>query len=130
VTGPVPITRRQPVIDHARIITSAMTENDLDRIVRSLAGWLGIRVYSVRNSRAGIVTSAGYPDLTLVGPGGIAFRELKSERGRPTREQLDWGQALTAAGQDFRIWRPGDLQAGTIEIELRLLSRQPPENGR
>lgn len=99
-----------------------MTERDLDRAVRQLAALLRIRVFSVRNSRAGVVTAAGYPDLTLVGAGGIAFRELKSQRGKPTPAQLAWGSAITSAGGDWKIWRPSDLTTRVVECELRLIA--------
>ena len=102
---------------------SLMTEAVLDAAVRQLAALLGVRVYSVRNSRAGVVTSRGYPDLTLVGPGGVMWRELKAERGHATREQLDWGRAITGAGGSWKVWRPGDLTARVIETEIRTIAR-------
>jgi hypothetical protein len=109
---------------------SLMTEAELDAAVRELAGLLGVRVYSVRNSRAGVVTSRGYPDLTLVGPGGIAFRELKAERKTATREQIGWGRAISDAGGDWGVWRPGDLTGRVIETELRQLAAAADSNGR
>ena len=101
-----------------------MSETELDAAVRQLAALLGVRCYSVRNSRAGVVTSRGYPDLTLAGPGGVAFRELKNHVGVPTPEQLEWGRVLTEAGADWKIWRPDDLQDGVIETELRQIAGQ------
>jgi hypothetical protein len=102
---------------------SLMTEAELDVAVRELAALLGVRVYSVRNSRAGIVSSRGWPDLTLVGPGGIAWRELKAERGHATREQLEWGRAIADAGGSWKIWRPQDLMDRVVERELRAIAR-------
>lgn len=99
-----------------------MTENELDCAVRQLAALLGIRCYSVRNSRAGIATSRGYPDLTLVGTGGIAFRELKTEKGELRAEQVQWAAAIAAAGSNFGIWRPSDLVSGVILAELQQLA--------
>ena len=99
-----------------------MTESELDAAVRQLAALLGVRCYSVRNSRAGVVTSRGYPDLTLAGPGGVAFRELKTRSGMPTLEQRAWGRVLREAGADWAIWRPDDLQSRVIETELRQLA--------
>jgi hypothetical protein len=40
----------------------------------------------------------------------ILFRELKTEKGRPTAEQLVWLDAITAAGGDAGIWRPSDVE--------------------
>ena len=109
---------------------TVMSEAELDAAVRELAALLGVRVYSVRNSRAGVVTSRGYPDLTLVGPGGIAFRELKAEHKTATREQLAWGRAITGAGGSWKVWRPQDLTARVIETDLRLLARGADHDNR
>jgi hypothetical protein len=103
-----------------------MSEAQLDAIVRQLAALLGVRVYSVRNSKAGVVTSRGYPDLTIVGPAGIAFRELKSSTGKLTAEQAGWGDALAAAGQDWGVWRPEHWHTRAIETELRALAKRRP----
>jgi hypothetical protein len=40
----------------------------------------------------------------------------------PTRDQLLWGEWLTEADQDWKIWRPGGLIDRTIECELRQLA--------
>jgi hypothetical protein len=61
----------------------------------------------------------GYPDLTIVGAGGILFRELKSAVGRPSPEQVVWIKRLSAAGANAGIWKPEDLHSGRIEQELR-----------
>jgi hypothetical protein len=65
----------------------------------------------------------GYPDLMIIGPGGVLFRELKTEAGmRPGAglrpDQTTWRYRLTAAGQDWAIWTPKDLATGLIESEL------------
>jgi hypothetical protein len=114
------MTARQR-IDVRQVLAARMSERELDESVRDLCKWLGVRCYSVRNSKAGIVSSKGFPDLTLVGAGGICFRELKKENGELRPEQIEWGEALTAAGQDWKTWRPSDLIARVIEAELRQL---------
>lgn len=65
----------------------------------------------------------GWPDLTIVGPGGVLFRELKAERGSPTPEQRTWLEALTAAGADAGIWKPRDLASGLIQRQLNGLRK-------
>src|SRR5260370_40341743 len=105
--------------------SSLMSEAELDAAVRELAALLGVRVYSVRNSRAGVVTSRGYPDLTLVGPGGIMWRELKRERKTATREQLAWGRAITGAGGSWKVWRPQDLPRRGIGAEVGRVAPAP-----
>lgn len=39
--------------------------------------------------------------------------ELKSERGRLTRQQAEWLNDLRNAGVEAYIWRPCDLSAAT-----------------
>jgi hypothetical protein len=66
----------------------------------------------------------GFPDLFLCGPDSVAFRELKREgplRGRLRPEQTDWKYRLRAAGQNWDIWRPSDLDSGRIDQELEAL---------
>jgi hypothetical protein len=119
---------RRPPIDYTRLTAATMTEDNLDATIRELAAWLGIRIYTVRNSKRGAVTSRGYPDLTIVGPAGIIWRELKIERGRLNREQLDWGRAISDAGGNWKVWRPSALLDKTVERELReLATPRPPE---
>lgn len=48
----------------------------------------------------------GFPDLTLARRGVVMFAELKSEVGRLSKEQKEWGEEL---GDLFHVWRPSDL---------------------
>jgi hypothetical protein len=105
-----------------------MTEDDLLRTVLDLARLLGHHVAHFRPARtdrgwrtAVQADGKGYPDLTIVGPGGVLFRELKSATGRSSREQLAWAAKLESAGADFAVWRPADLRSGRINAELRAL---------
>jgi hypothetical protein len=67
----------------------------------------------------------GFPDLLLCGPGGIAFRELKSGAygARLRSEQTAWKYRLKAARQDWALWKPADLESGRIDRELDALAR-------
>ena len=60
----------------------------------------------------------GWPDLTLIGHGRALYRELKSERGKLTPEQVAVLQLLRVNGQDAEVWRPSDLDSGRIQREL------------
>ena len=93
-----------------------MTERELLVNVRGVAALLGWRTYHTHDSRR---SEAGFPDLVLVRAGRLLFRELKTETGRPTPEQLKWGEELWAARQDFAIWRPSDWLSGAIERDLQ-----------
>jgi hypothetical protein len=109
-----------------------MSEDDLLRAVLDMAALLGLKAAHFRPalSQSGRWHTAvggagkGYPDLTVVGPGGVLFRELKSEVGRLSTDQRYWLADLKAAGADAGVWRPQDLRFGRIERELRALRGQ------
>lgn len=65
----------------------------------------------------------GYPDLTAVGPGGVIWRELKTDTGRLSDEQRLWIRRLVEAGADVAVWRPRDLADGTIAATLARLAK-------
>jgi hypothetical protein len=79
---------------------------------------LGVRYFHPYDSRHCV---PGFPDLVLVGTGGLAFRELKSQAGTVRPEQREWGNALRASGHDWAVWRPSDLDSGRIRGELAAL---------
>jgi hypothetical protein len=107
------------VVTTALIQYDGMTEKELDHHIRQLASDLGLFRYHVTDSRG---TSAGFPDLVLVGPGGVIFAELKSARGQLRPEQTEWRDRLTEAGATWRLWRPADLASGDIARELAAIS--------
>lgn len=87
---------------------------DLARLGR----WL---VHHTPDSRRS--TGKGFPDLVLVHAlRGVLFRELKTSTGRMTPEQMGWQSALTAAGADYAVWTPADME----EIKNTLI---PPTEG-
>lgn len=112
-----------------------MSEDDLLRTVLDMAKLFGLLTAHFRpaqlKDKAGRerwVTAVqgdgkGYPDLTIVGPGGVLFRELKSDTGPVAPEQRKWLARLDEAGADIGVWRPADLRSGRIERELRALRR-------
>ena len=97
-------------------------EKDLAATVDGLAqahGWLNFgvleqRVYARR-------TSKGFPDRVLVRGHVLILAELKSETGKLSPEQIQWGLALHTATEMYPdvhvvVWRPSDLD----EIEALL----------
>lgn len=107
-----------------------MTEDHLLGAVIDLARALGIAAVHFRAARteAGWRTAVqgdgkGWPDLTLVGAGGVLFRELKSTRGGLAAEQVAWLERLRAAGMSAEVWRPADLHSGRIAAELQAVRR-------
>lgn len=112
--------RQRP--DVRQLFASQMSEAELDESIRDAAKLFRLRVFSIRQSKAGVVTSRGWPDLVIVGPGGVIWRELKTEHKEPTDDQIAWGDALTQAGQSWAVWKPSDWINRTIEAELRQLA--------
>ena len=64
---------------------------------------------------------AGFPDLVLVHHrfGGPVFAELKSAIGQLSPAQELWRDTLQAAGAEWHLWRPRDLD----EIKTRLIRK-------
>jgi hypothetical protein len=58
----------------------------------------------------------GFPDLLLVRE-RIIFREIKTDTGQLSHEQRAWGRWLTAAGQDWDVWRPRHWERITATLK-------------
>lgn len=97
-----------------------MTEAHLEREVRRLIARYGLWGYHTHDSRR---SAPGWPDWVIVGS-GILYRELKSPYEQPSGDQRDVGYRLQAAGADWAVWRPLDLESGTIARELEAI--RPP----
>ena len=111
-----------------------MSEDDLLTAVLDLARLFGLHVAHFRPAKtdrgwrtAVQADGKGYPDLTIVGPGGVMVRELKSATGKLSSDQQVWLRVLRSAGADAEVWGPADLRAGRIERELRALRVRNPE---
>jgi len=64
-------------------------------------------------------TSKGFPDLVVIGPGGVLFRELKTAAAPNLQsDQTEWKYRLQAAGQDWAVWTARDLDSGRVDAEL------------
>lgn len=92
-----------------------MSEQQLQAAVTQLCRMLGIKWYHTADSRR---SNKGWPDLVLCGL-RLLHRELKTERGKLTAEQKQWGDRLLRAGADWAVWRPADLKSGRILRELQ-----------
>ena len=64
----------------------------------------------------------GFPDLVLVG-GDVIFAELKTDVGRLSKGQMQWGDSLLEAGAEYYVWRPDDLER--IAQRLKQWKRSP-----
>ena len=106
-----------PTLRTAAELEPIPDEAHLQRLVDALCDVLGVGHYHPHDSRR--TDFAGWPDLVMWAAGGMLFRELKSENGRPSRAQLQVGRELEEAGADWDIWRPDDWHSGRIEREIR-----------
>ncbi len=89
--------------DRLRHRVGVVTEAELLSTVRDACRWSGLMCYHVFDSRR---SERGYPDLTVCGPSGVLWRELKSGTGRLAPDQRRWLDRLTEAGADAGVWRP------------------------
>lgn len=103
-----------------------MTENDLQAAVMDLAKILRWRRAHFRPAQTakGWRTpvsgdGAGWPDLILVRPPRMVVAELKSEIGKLSPDQDAWLSDLAACGIDVHVWRPANLDDGSILEVLR-----------
>jgi hypothetical protein len=58
-----------------------------------------------RFRKMGKYARLGLADILAVRDGKAMFLEVKSETGRPSRDQLDFGQDAIAAGAEYRVVR-------------------------
>jgi hypothetical protein len=96
-----------------------MTEAELQRRVQDLLEQYGLRWFRIPDSRR---VMPGWPDLTIIGR-RLICRELKTMWGDLTKEQSQMRYLLRAAGVDWEIWRPADLESGRIDLELSEIAR-------
>ena len=84
------------------IASAAQTEREFQTGVVQYARLNGWRAYHTHNSRR---SEPGFPDLVLVRD-RIIYAELKTTRGKPSKDQTAWLQALADAGAETYLWRP------------------------
>ena len=85
----------------------------LSRVTR-LARQRGWLVYHTANSQG---SQPGFPDLVLVRGDRVLWAELKAKSGWVRPEQRQWLDALAAAGQTVRVWRPSDWREITAALD-------------
>ena len=99
-----------------RILAKAVIEKDFTAQVIDLLTLYKWRVHHCRAARTGkgwrtpVQGHGGFCDIVAVKPGRrVLWRELKSYGNKPTPEQQEWGDALLAAGEDWAVWWPQDI---------------------
>jgi hypothetical protein len=102
---------------------AVMTHAALMSAIRAEAATLGLMTFhGIPAGETAIerAWSAGFPDLVIVGPGGLMFVEVKSERGRLAEEQWSWAGLLLLSGAVHVTWRPADWPENVKEQLGRL----------
>lgn len=102
----------------------AVQESKLLNEIEKRCALRGLLFHASKDSRRD--TSAGWPDLVVVGPGGIIFRELKSDQGRLQVPQRRAGSLIERAGGNWAVWRPQHLTDGNISQWLTVLAADRP----
>lgn len=109
----------------AFVAPSDMSEAQLSDAVATVANGFGWRVAHFAPAHVGDkwrtpvrYDGKGFPDLVLVGPGGILFAELKSANGRMSPDQRAWASDIGLAGGNHRLWRPSDWPQSVAELSL------------
>lgn len=93
-----------------------MSEAALMEHIRILCFDLRLPAFHVYDARR--CWGPGFPDLVIVGPSGILYREVKDRTNSIRPEQRKWGSDITRGGGNWAVWRPVDLVNGTIATQL------------
>lgn len=108
---------------------TTLTEAQFQSRVMDLAHLHGLHVHHCRPARMAsgkwatpISGNKGFVDLVIAGPGGVLFRELKTDRGKLSPDQTSWLHVLETAGADAGVWRPDDWPS-VISQELHDIAR-------
>lgn len=93
-----------------------MTEKQLQDDVVELASYCGWEHQHQYDSRR---SDPGWPDLVLCRPPELLIVELKSDRGRLSRDQKRWLDRLQQCGVEVAVWRPRDWEQIVARLQRR-----------
>lgn len=86
-------------------------------------GWLFLRL---RQGRPGWALGSGFPDLFALRGEEHAFIELKREGQELDPKQVEWRDAVLAAGFRHYVFRPSDWRLGRVQELLDRSDRADP----
>lgn len=101
-----------------------MRERELSELIRDACNRLKLRAYHTHDSRR---SDRGWPDLVIAGRDRVIFRELKTETGRLSVDQVLWIEDLTRCGLHADVWKPSQWFSGQIMRELHALAQGSPD---
>ncbi len=90
----------------------AITEKDFERQIKELAQVYHWHYYHTWTS---IHSPAGFVDVVMCRGERLISAELKSEKGKLTKYQQEWLDALKLTGAEVYLWRPSDFNT-IVEI--------------
>ena len=99
------MTRPDDAVDGAELLNSMLSEADFQAQIVKLATTRGWRVKHEYDSRRG---DPGWPDLRMLRPPRAIDVEVKTEKGRLSKDQREVLDLLAACGQVVYLWRPSD----------------------
>jgi len=96
-----------------------------------LYGWVVAHFRPGMNRRGSWSTpvqgdGVGFPDLVLLRPPELIVAELKTNRGKVTREQAVWIDSFSACGIESYVWRPAQFDQISARLRRRRLSASNP----
>lgn len=117
---PVPVEEQPCMIYAPGRQQGEWTEYQLQGAVESLLRFYQVRFHHCRDAR--LCTGNGFPDLVIVGPLGVLYRELKVKGRIPAVDQRRWGHSLVHSGQDWAVWTEYDYMEGRITNQIAAIS--------
>jgi len=107
--------------------TMSITEKQFETQVEDLFKVFGWRwthfrpAWSAKGWRTPIKGHKGFVDYVAVRNGMCLFIELKSEKGKLTDDQKEWGRELKSIadhslGVMYFVWRPNQLDTEIVEV--------------
>lgn len=100
-------------------VARKVSERELQRTVTEALRLHSYLVFHDLDSRG---NAPGLPDVIAVHPstGSLLFIELKTEKGRVSKQQEAWAHALQGAtSPEYHLWRPSDLDKALARIAQR-----------
>ena len=91
-------------------------EKDVQAAIVDIARLLHWRSYHTFDSRK---SEAGFPDLVLVRE-RVIYVEVKRSGQRPRPEQVEWLNALAAAGAEVYVWTEDDYDEAASVLSQRV----------
>ena len=92
--------------DALKLDLNATKERDFQHSVVELAELYGWMIYHTYDSRR---SNPGFPDLVMVRDNRVIFAELKTMKGKVTKHQERWLEALAKTQVEVKLWRPSDI---------------------